>query len=123
LPLTDLSPWVDNLYIGGSNSAGLAFLFRFGHDGRLHWKRGVGSRGAAPPVVLALPRGRELVIIGSGDVLSAWTDNGSFAWRLRLDGPVYGTPAVANGRIYVATTSSLYAIEGVSPKIKATRTP
>jgi outer membrane protein assembly factor BamB len=108
----DHTTWVDTLYVGGTHRAGLGFLFKFGHDGRLIWRRSVGSHGASPPVVLALPRGQELVVIGSGSVLSAWTRDGKFAWRLRLDGPVYGTPAVANGRIYVTTTSSLYAIEG-----------
>jgi PQQ-like domain len=33
-----------------------------------------------------------------------------FAWRVRLDAPALGSPAVANGHIYVAITSSLYAI-------------
>lgn len=117
----DGTSWIDTLYFGGEDRGGGGWLVKLGAKGRLSWAHRVGPESAAPPVVLSLPGGKELAVVGSGDVLSAWTARGDRAWRLTLDGPVRGTPAVSGGRIYVATTSSLYAIDGRGPQATRSR--
>ena len=68
------------------------------------------------PVVALLQTGDELILVTWTDPdtkansLVAYRSNGRVAWRMALDAPALGSPAIANGRIYVATTRSLYAI-------------
>jgi outer membrane protein assembly factor BamB len=39
--------------------------------------------------------------------LVSWHPDGSERWRVSLDPPVHGTPVVADGRLYLATTAGL----------------
>jgi PQQ-like domain len=62
------------------------------------------------PVVLT-SRTRELVVAASQTRLYGFRgEDGHQLWSLPLDGPARGSPAVADGQIYVATERSLYAI-------------
>ena len=98
-------------------------LYAFDDQGRLRWKHNPGGLEfgkpnvrLGEPVVARLKTGDELVLVSWTDPdtdassLVAYRSNGRIAWRLALDAPALGSPAIANGRIYVATTRSLYAI-------------
>jgi outer membrane protein assembly factor BamB len=86
-------------------------LFAFRDDGSFQWERRPGGELGEPVVI---QRGAEELLLvptgGSSPRLAAYRPDGSQAWSFALDAPSLGSPAVANGRIYVATTSSLYAI-------------
>jgi outer membrane protein assembly factor BamB len=91
-------------------------LYAFDDRGRLRWKHNPGGKQLGEPVVARLKNGDELVLItwtdpnSHANFLVAYQGDGRVAWRLALDAPALGSPAIANGRIYVATTRSLYAI-------------
>jgi outer membrane protein assembly factor BamB len=63
------------------------------------------------PVVARLSTGPWLVFVaGSQNQLHAFREDGTVLWTVTLDGPVLGSPAISDNRIYVATQRSLYAI-------------
>jgi outer membrane protein assembly factor BamB len=87
-------------------------LYAVNGDGYVRWSVNPGADRLGEPAVIR-HGGEELIVVssrGPRPQLSAYRADGRFAWRVRLDAPALGSPAVANGRIYVATTSSLYAI-------------
>lgn len=86
-------------------------IFAFRDDGTYLGQLRPGGELGEPVVIQR--GGEELVVVptgGSSPRLAAYRPDRTLAWRISLDGPSLGSPAVANGRIYVATTSSLYAI-------------
>jgi hypothetical protein len=93
-------------------------LFAFGDRGQVRWRDNPGGGLLGEPVVIQLRDGRHLVVVAEGSApptpsrgsLVAYRDDGTAVWRVFLDGPALGSPAVANGQIFVATTKSLYAI-------------
>ncbi|HVE68187.1 MAG TPA: PQQ-binding-like beta-propeller repeat protein, partial [Solirubrobacteraceae bacterium] len=102
---------VDTLYATAADG----HLYSFDGTGRLRWKERLGTGiPGAPAIVRARSQysGAELeqIVVGIGNELQAWQPNGSPIWRVTLDGPVGGTPAVAGDTIYAATRHSLYAI-------------
>jgi hypothetical protein len=81
-----------------------------GDTGYAFWYRN-DTRLVGEPVVLA-ERTSEIVVAAGERALYGFRGvDGRQVWSLTLDGPALGSPAVANGRIYVATYRSLYAIE------------
>jgi outer membrane protein assembly factor BamB len=114
----------DNVYVATSRNPrrlsdnSLVFrdgsLYALDYRGRVRWRRDLEGQ-PGPPVVLRM-RQSELIIVATdgGSALSkylkAYRENGSLAWTLRLDAAALGSPAVANGTIYVATKTSLYAV-------------
>ena len=96
-------------------------LYAFDDGGQLRWKHSPGAqfrgeRWLGEPVVVRLQDGGELILVsvsatnGTTNRLVAYRSDGQLVWSRPLDGPALGSPAVANGHIYVATTHSLYAI-------------
>ncbi len=98
-------------------------LYAFDDRGGLRWKREPGGRELGEPnvqlgepVVARLKSGDDLVLItwtdpdSHANSLVAYGSDGRVAWRIALDAPALGSPAIANGHIYVATTRSLFAI-------------
>jgi outer membrane protein assembly factor BamB len=69
------------------------------------------ARLVGEPVVLANRSGQVVVAAGERALYGFRGSDGQQIWSLPLDSPALGSPAVANGRIYVATYRSLYAIE------------
>jgi outer membrane protein assembly factor BamB len=63
------------------------------------------------PVVLAAPGGEQVVLASDKALYGFRGRDGHRLWSLPLDTPAQGSPAVDNNRIYVATYTSLYAIE------------
>lgn len=111
--IRDHSLWRDRIYVAhlkreGDNNVGV--LRAYGPRGAELWSRRLGDIVPTPPVVLRSAQGLETVIVASGRRLTAYRQDGSSIWRRTLDSPVRGTPAVSDGRIYVATQRSLYAI-------------
>jgi outer membrane protein assembly factor BamB len=51
-----------------------------------------------------------VVVAGRNRLYGFRGDDGDVLWSVALDSPAYGSPAVGNGRIYVATHRTLYAI-------------
>ena len=105
--------WTDRVYVAhlkreGDNDVGV--LRAYGPRGEELWSRRLDDIVPTPPVVLRSAEGLETVVVASGSRLSAYRQDGSSIWRLTLDSPVRGAPAVSDGRIYVATQRSLYAI-------------
>lgn len=75
------------------------------------WRRKIGTKFAGAPAVLSIGGGSEIVVIASdANVLRAFRQDGTPLWSVQLDSPAYGSPAIVNGRIYVATQTSVYAI-------------
>ena len=96
-------------------------LYAFDDGGQLRWKHHPGAqfpgeRRLGEPVVIRLRDGGELVLVsvsatnGTTNRLVAYRSDGRLAWSRPLDGPALGSPAIADGHIYVTTTHSLYAI-------------
>ncbi len=97
----------DDIYVPVSDG----YLYAYDYKGRERWNRHVGNALVGAPVVIGLPDGREMVIVGSDwPVLHAFDRDGNPLWSLDLDKPAFGSPAVAHGRIYVATQFSLFAL-------------
>jgi len=87
-------------------------LHAINETGSIRWTRTPGGTRLGEPVVVRTGAS-ELVVVPTGSPnpsLVALDENGNVAWRVNLDGPALGSPAVANDRIYVATTNSLYAV-------------
>lgn len=75
------------------------------------WRRKIGTRYAGAPAVLSVGGGSEIVVVASdANVLRAFRQDGTPLWSVPLDSPAYGSPAIVNGRIYIATQTSIYAI-------------
>jgi hypothetical protein len=91
-------------------------LYAFDDGGQMRWRHHPGGKELGEPVVARLKSGDELILVTSADPdanassLVAYRSSGRVAWRVALDAPALGSPAIAGGRIYVATTQSLYAI-------------
>ena len=91
-------------------------LYAFDDRGHVRWKHSPSGGQPGEPVVARLKSRDELVLVaatarsGNGAYLVAYRSNGRVAWRVALDAPALGSPAIAHGRVYVATTRSLYAI-------------
>jgi len=62
------------------------------------------------PIVLATREGEQVVAAGKSRLYGFRGSDGQQLWSVLLDGPARGSPAVADGHIYVATFRSLYAI-------------
>ena len=87
-------------------------LYAINETGSIRWTRIPGGTRLGEPVVIR-SGSSELVVVPTGapnPSLLALDDNGNVLWRLPLDAPALGSPAVANGHIYLATTNSLYAV-------------
>jgi putative pyrroloquinoline-quinone binding quinoprotein len=97
----------DHIYFTATN--GTISSYRVTGERRWAWTlSNPGAMGA--PVVAKSPAG-ELVIVGdSQGRLWAFDVNGQTQWTINLDSPALGSPAIADGRIYVATQKSLFAI-------------
>ena len=121
----DATSWADEVYIAtgsgyhNGRSAGdpatfdSGTLYALDYTGRIRWQRRLSGRLGAPVVVRTASGDMVVVTSGGGNapnLLTAFRESGSVAWTLPLDGPAYGSPAIADGRIYVATTHSLYAV-------------
>ena len=75
------------------------------------WRRKVGTKYAGAPAVLSIGGGSEIVVVASdANVLKAFRQDGTPLWSVPLDSPAVGSPAIVNGRIYIATQTSIYAI-------------
>jgi hypothetical protein len=99
---------VNDVYIPAADG----FLYALDYKGRVRWKQQNPERQfVSAPVVIALANGEQLIVIvdSAGD-LRAFNRAGTTLWQVPLDSPTRGSPAVAHGRIYVATQRSLYAI-------------
>jgi hypothetical protein len=116
--------WVD---FGGSFPQGIAYsdsgndhIYYTKTDGTLHSRRVTGDRrwglqlssaGAMGEPVVAKSAAGELVIAADRNgKLWAFDVEGRTKWTINLDSPALGSPAIADGRIYVATQKSLFAI-------------
>lgn len=79
--------------------------------GEHRWGRQLSSAGAMGEPVVAKSASGELVIAADRNgTLWAFDVNGQTKWAINLDSPALGSPAIADGRIYVATQQALYAI-------------
>lgn len=100
-----------------------ATLYAFDGRGRLRWKNNPGGLELGEPnvqlgepIVARLKTGDELILVtwtdpdSKANSIVAYRSDGRVVWRVALDAPALGSPAIANGRIYLATTRSLYAI-------------
>jgi outer membrane protein assembly factor BamB len=96
-------------------------LFVLGGDGRLvaldpsrSSATTVWSTGArdlvGEPVVVATAAGDQVLVSSMRRLHAFRAEDGAELWSVRLDSRVLGSPAVAGGRIYVATRTSLWAI-------------
>jgi hypothetical protein len=120
---------VNDVYVTANDG----YLHAIDYKGRLRWKRQIGSGGwvnvetvservqvpgSGSPVVIRDPVSTEqIVLVGSAwnwAYLRAYRRDGTLLWILPLDSPALGSPAVSDGRIYVATHSSIYAIEDIN---------
>jgi outer membrane protein assembly factor BamB len=93
------------------------FLYAFDwQTGAKLWSAQIGNPCSAfencpgsPVVIEAL--GGNMIVVGSNDNdVYAYRLDGTRAWRVSLDSPAVGSPAVINGRIYVATRTRLFAL-------------
>jgi outer membrane protein assembly factor BamB len=101
----------DHVYIPATDG----FLYALDYKSRLRWKTPVaapGNRAGAPVVVRDARSATELILIPmrNPNALAALDRYGRLVWVVLLDGPALGTPGIANGRIYVATETSVYAV-------------
>ena len=81
--------------------------------GRIRWKKDMMARRALMPVVIEQSAAREqCVISGARDIgyLVALNRNGDKMWELGFGGPIRGSLAAPDGRVYVANDHGLYAI-------------
>jgi outer membrane protein assembly factor BamB len=104
------------LYVPAYNTAGPgnAFVWLYMIDmntGQVKTKA-LGGEFSGAPSVLSISGGAEVVVVAShNNVLWAFRQDGTVLWTVPLDSKSLGTPAIVNGRIYVATETSLYAID------------
>jgi putative pyrroloquinoline-quinone-binding quinoprotein len=97
----------DHVYVSASDGS----LSSYRVTGDFRWRQQVGNAGRIGLPVVVKAGGAELVIVGTNqNTLTAFDVYGNVAWVLPLDSPALGSPAIADGRIYVATQKSLYAI-------------
>lgn len=101
----------DELYVAMADG----FLYAFDARGRQRWRVPVGNGVFSAPVVIELQNGEQQIVVANENALWAWSRDGAPLWFVRLDSPARGSPAVANGRIYLATETSLVAI-GLRPR-------
>jgi outer membrane protein assembly factor BamB len=104
-----LDPRADNIYFIASDGK----LYAVDYKGRLRWS--IQGSFTSPPVVVELGFGRETVIVASNasaPFLHEFSGaDGAELWKVEVDSVVLGSPALADGRVYVATQSSLFAID------------
>jgi outer membrane protein assembly factor BamB len=102
----------DSVYLTASDGK----LYAIDYKGRLRWS--FLQELTSPPIVLGLPDGQDIVVVAGArrepsPVAFLWGlrgATGEVLWKIPLDSPVRGSPAVHANRIYVATQTSLYAI-------------
>lgn len=102
----------DNVYVSASDDK----LYAIDYKGRLRWAANL-VRLTSPPVVLGLGDGQEIILVASktpapetGYLWGKRGVDGETLWKIDLDSPVLGSPAVHGDRIYVATRTALYAL-------------
>jgi len=102
----------DNVYVSASDDN----LYAIDYRGRLRWAANL-VRLTSPPVVLGLADGQEIILVASktpvpetGYLWGKRGENGETVWKIDLDSPVLGSPAIHGDRIYVATRTALYAL-------------
>jgi hypothetical protein len=79
--------------------------------GDYRWGYQLSSAGRmGAPVVAKSAQGELVIASDSNGTLWAFDVYGQTKWAINLDSPALGSPAIADGRIYVATQQSLYAI-------------
>ncbi|MDQ3723061.1 MAG: PQQ-like beta-propeller repeat protein [Actinomycetota bacterium] len=61
------------------------------------------------PVVVATASGEQVLVSGRRRLYAFRARDGEELWSVQLDSEALGSPAVADGRIYVATRISLWA--------------
>ncbi len=72
----------------------------------------LGGTFAGAPAVLSMWGGDEIVVVTShNNLLWAFRQDGTYLWSIPLDSRALGSPAIVSGRIYVATETSIFAIE------------
>ncbi len=74
-------------------------------SGRTLWSRSLntGDDDAVYPGGIAIEGDRIYAATGIGEAMALAAEDGREIWRIRLSGPVRGSPTVANGQVYVVT--------------------
>jgi outer membrane protein assembly factor BamB len=78
--------------------------------GRTVWIKEAPRKLVGEPAVVATASGEQVLVSGIGRLYAFDARDGEELWSVRLDSRALGSPAVADGRIYVATRTSLWAI-------------
>lgn len=106
------SPSISDGVVYASSVDGLSAIDIGTHT--LKWKLNVPIYRSSPLVY-----GR-VVYIGSTDenVYAINADSGAIKWKYSTGGPIYSSPAISNGVIYIASDNDLYAIDGASGVLK-----
>jgi len=130
---------VDELSVGFSSPAFLngklyvvdnsANLHRIdGASGTVEWEHGLGTVGKASPVLadgkiyVTETNGRIHILRETGDTVETLSTGRIVSEEEDRDSEIYGSPAVAYGRIYVATEHGLFCIGNPGAKFKVTDT-
>jgi outer membrane protein assembly factor BamB len=74
------------------------------------WIKEARQRLVGEPVVVATAAGEQVLVSGISRLYAFRARDGEQLWSVRLDSRALASPAVAGGRIYVATKTSLWAI-------------
>jgi outer membrane protein assembly factor BamB len=74
------------------------------------WIKEARQRLVGEPVVVATAVGEQVLVSGIRRLYAFRARDGEQLWSVRLDSRALGSPAVAGGRIYVATKTGLWAI-------------
>jgi hypothetical protein len=102
----------DEIYVSDVDG----FLNAVDSQGRLRWRRPFGNGVSSAPIVIELQNGDQQIIVVNDNTLWSFSRDGVPTWYVSLDSPARGSPAVANGRIFVTTETSLYAIGPPRPR-------